>query len=227
MALALDGHATGSWSSGTTITATLTTTNTNDVIVAVVGTVGNVTITVTSISATGVTWNGSARKTLAFSSHGDLEIWYGTAAANLSAVTITVNLSGSTLSAGNVNVFGVSGANTGSISDANASLPATGTGASGTAPTVTGVSTSNANDMIIGGCGIAGNTTETAGTNFTLIDGAGHNNESTANEYQVVSATQSSISVAFGTAAVGGNWGMIVDAIKAGVTDTLMAQACF
>jgi hypothetical protein len=68
--------------------------------------------------------------------------------------------------------------------------------------------------------------TETAGAGFALItaprvDGGGTGGSEAAAEYQVVSATQSSISVAFGTSTdASDNWVMVGDAIQAAAPPT-------
>lgn len=214
MALALDGHTTGTWASGTQFSVTgLTTTSSPDVIVAFIVSQASTAIHVTSLTTTGVTWQGAARKTTA-STSTTYELWYGTAASTLSNQTTAVNLSGTPGVAGaNAIVFGVSGANTAAINDSNASLPASNTGASGVAISTSGVSTSNANDMIIAGGTQAAAITETAGSGYTLINNISAS-ESNFAQFQVFSATQSSISVSFGTNATA-SWRMIVDAIQA------------
>lgn len=218
MALAVDGHVLGNWSSGTSFTAPgLTTANAGDVIVGCVVTGSTSLVKVSSLSTPGVVWNSTPRKQLTWNTTFSIEIWHGVAAAALSSVTTTVNLTGTPSSAARASVFGVSGANTGSISDPNASLPATATGAA-SAPTTTGVSTSNANDMIIAVTGHDNKGAETAGSGFTLIDSgfSSTTNPGCSTEDKVVSATQSSISVAFGTATgTGQQWAMVVDAIQA------------
>src|SRR5579872_1232757 len=222
MALAIDGHVTGSWVSGSSFTVTgLTTANAGDVIVALIATKSSSLVTVSSLSTPGVVWNGATRKKLTWSSTDDLELWYGTAIGTLSSVTTTINLSGTPSAQARASVFGVSGADTSTITDSNASLPATNTGSS-SVPTVTGVSTSNAKDMIIAGMALAGATTETAGTGFTLIDALNASGLSIATEQEVVSATQSSVSVAFGTSVT--TWAMIVDAIKASTITNIPNQ---
>lgn len=218
-AFGLDGHVTGTWSSGTSFaTSALTTANAGDVIVAFVmgRKVGGVAVT--SLSTTGVVWQGTARKTVSFNAGlGDLELWYGVASATLTAQATTINLNGTPLIA-LASVFGVSGANTSSISDSNVSLPATATGSS-SVPTTSSVSTSNANDIIIAGVGELSNTTQGAGTGFTLIDAfTGAGTTGIGSEYQVVSSTQSSISVKFTLSST--NWAMIVDAIQQASTVT-------
>lgn len=214
MSLALDGHATGSATSGTTVTASLTTTQPGDIIVVGV-TLSSATsgMKVSSISGTGIN-NFAVRKALALSGTGkDVELWYGYAPLALSSVTITVTAN-HTIAAAALSVFGVSGGYYTVPGDPNSSIPATATGSSSGTATVSGVSTSNANDMLIGVVGIEAATTETAGSGFTLIDSKTSTSLAVATQYEIVSATQSSISVAFGTT-TGGAWGIIADAIEA------------
>lgn len=216
-AIALDGSATGVWASGTSFTITsFTTTKPGDVIGLVVCAIlAGTAISVSSVSASGTTGWARRKSTLIGGSTGNtVEFWYGTAAATLAAVTVTITLS-TTPQGANAVVFGISGANTVSISDSNVALPATGTNTSSSTPTVSGVSTSNANDMIIGAYGKNSTaTTQTAGAGFTLIANANSGSVSSASaEYEVVSSTQSSVSVTYGVATT--NWAMIVDAVQA------------
>src|SRR6267143_6835972 len=96
---AIDSNAnakqTGTWSTGSTFTITgLSTTSSPDSILVVV--VENpITITVSSISASGITFDSTAR--LALNPGGgsvSIEEWHGVASGTLSSVTITVTLSG-------------------------------------------------------------------------------------------------------------------------------------
>jgi hypothetical protein len=108
--------------------------------------------------------------------------------------------------------FGISGA---SGFDSHSGIPATATGNSGTASVL--ISTSNANDMILGlgeiNCATSG--TASPGTGFTTIlqqnadCGAG-----SYAEYDVVSSTQTNLNVQF-TLGHSDPWGIIADAVKA------------
>lgn len=212
MALAIDGTAAGqnSTGSGTAVTSgPLTTANANDIIIAVVFLSTGGLLTTESVSATGLSFSQrSATVTLSL----DLEVWYAVASSPFSG-TVTCNYSAAVPDA-IILVFGVSGANTASPWDTNVSIPAVNNGASGI-PTVTGVSTSNANDMLLGFVGQF-NGVQTAGGGYSIamslvtpiIDSA-------YAEYQLVSSTQSGVSVAFGTSAAH-SWIMIADAIVAG-----------
>lgn len=220
MTLAIDGSASGNWASGATIVSgTLTTTNPTDVLVCVVHieTGG----TVSSISQPSGVGTWTKRKALSFTNivAHDLEVWWAATTSTISS-TITVTMS-STPDDGSINVFGVSGANTSSPWDSNVSLPATNHGTTGAA-SVTGVSTTNANDMLLGFMGWGdtatdpGNNTAGAmgGTTGTLIKSTDSAGIVCASEQRVVSATQSSISIAFGSSSTV-EWLMIADAIVA------------
>lgn len=221
-ALAIDGNATGSNSTGTAtsvVSGTLTTVNTNDIIVALAfnsNAPNAILRTVSSVTATGLSF--TKRSAIANSTgFFDLEVWWAPATSTFSG-TITANWSG-VVDDTTINVFGVSGANTSTPWDANASLPKTLSSPTGSAaaPSVTGVSTSNANDMLLGFVGGGGAVVETAGAGFTLINTVSSAAGITsASERNVVAATQSSITVAFGTTFTNTiPWLMIADAIVA------------
>ena len=221
---ALDGSATGSFTSAASGTVTLTTSLSNDVIVVMVEDedVNNAVVrTVSSVTATGLAFAHRSTGSINASPYTETEVWWAAAASALSSKTITVTLSGS-IDDASIVAFGVSGANTATPWDANGALPATATGASSANPTVNGVSTSNANDMLLGftGLSLPGSgtpATETAGAGYTLIqtqvNGGATGASEAAAEYKVVAATQSSVSVAFATANT--NWIMTGDAIQA------------
>lgn len=225
MALAIDGSAVGNWSAGATIVSgTLTTTNATDVLVCVVHTENPSAAapTVSSISQPSGVGTWTKRKAFTFSGPDlfhDLEVWWAATTSTISS-TITVTLSG-TPDDGAINVFGVSGANTTTPWDSNASLPATATGTTGAA-SVSGVSTTNANDMLLGFMGWGNTITDPgnntaglmAGTTGTLIRSTDSSFIVCASEQRVVSATVSSASIAFGSSSTV-EWLMIADAIVA------------
>ena len=221
--LAIDGNAGGLWSSGTSFTITATTTNPNDVIVLwIVTRLSGSSITVTSISDSqaGVTWQSSARLSYVACSGAQLTTqteWYGIAALTLTSDVITVNLSGTPTSASGAE-FGVRGANTASPFDTNVNVPKSAIStctATGAAPTVSAVSTTNPNDFVFALYGGFTSTTETAGviagTTATLVRTQNGLGRSYAVEYRIVSAAQSSVSCAFGTSTT--FWGIVCDAI--------------
>jgi hypothetical protein len=112
--------------------------------------------------------------------------------------------------------FAISGANTVTPFDTHNGLPYSAYSSNtNTAPSVGGVLTTNANDMIIGFAGSRTTTSETAGTGFALIKsitsvaGSG-----TAEDEILTSPLSSSTTVRFGTTISTSTWAMIVDAIQ-------------
>lgn len=211
--LAIDGTPqTGTSTSGTTVTATITTTHPNDVIVVCVFLKGTASA-VSGVSGTGTTgWTQRVAPSLGGGFNA--AIWYGTAASPLTSVTITVTYTPSGATAGLI-VFAVSGANTSSITDSNASLPDQHSGSSGSAPASGAFSTSNANDLIFTVAFEENAITQTAGAGQTLLATVSAGTTlSVAAQYEIVSVTQSSITIAFGTSATA-TWGVAGDAIVA------------
>lgn len=220
--LSLDGSATGTWSSGSSFTITATTTNPNDVIVLwIVTYISGNSITVSSISDSQgkVVWQSSARTSYASCTHKQETTqteWYGIASTTLTSDVITVTLGGTpTLASGEE--FAVAGANTASPFDSNANVPVTVTcmTTSNTYPTVSGLSTSNANDFIFTVYGGYTSTVETAGavagTTATIMKTVTGTGDSLASEYTIVSALQTSQSCAYSVATQ--YWGIVCDAM--------------
>lgn len=193
MALALDGsaHANGS---GTSIGASLTTANANDVIVVICLANGADLESITDDA--GLTWT----KITEGGGSNKIDLWYAIAASALTSNTITCNFSVAA-SFSTLDVFGISGANTSSPFDADASTPANGT----TSELV--VSTDTADCFIIGGYRM-GTANPTAGSGWTLISGANFQ----LAEYKIVSSPQTDLVVDIGTGAGGQNGG-VADAI--------------
>jgi len=191
---ALDGHAFVH-TTGLTATITFSTAQTNDVVVAIIYSehaVGGIYATVLTVTDTSsLTWTkrGGGQSTL-LGVDRNMETWYAISAATQTNDVITVTYTAvSTYS--NIEVLSVSGANTATPFDSNGGLPAI---SSTNAPA--SVSTSNANDFIFGMISADdgdGGTNLGAGTGFTLLDSANYN----AQEYKIVSATQSGLSMAF------------------------------
>ena len=246
--LAVDGSATGcfghatqstpctSTSTSSGSTGTLTTLKFPDVIVVMVndenaagggGSPAGVVDTVASVTSTpALTFSPRSSNTLGSPTFQDLEVWYAIASSTFSG-TVTATLNGGTDDAVMV-AFGVSGANTASPWDPNPSLPATANGPTGFAPSMSGVSTSNANDMILGfqanGDSTAvGATSETAGSGFALVcvtcnvnNNGASNDADGAAEDGVVGTTEYNAAVAFGTTiALADSWLVTADAIQA------------
>ncbi|HXW36993.1 MAG TPA: hypothetical protein VEJ36_03710 [Nitrososphaerales archaeon] len=200
--------AYGSVASGTTLSATLTSCQANDLIVVVI-TGSSTTETVSSVTATGLTF--TARTSETGNGESVFEYYaYTTTALTSELVTVTMSAAHSY----DVEVFGVTGVSSSSKYDPNASVPgkATGTGGFfGTDPSVTGISTTNPTDLIVGLEGDSSGTIQTAGTGFTLLASHTNTGQVISVEYEIVSSTQSGVTVSFGTATT--DWVMIADAI--------------
>jgi len=208
--LSVDGSTSIGVSFSRTATATLTTSHSPDVIIALITVYsGSSSITISSISSTHLTF--TERGSVNNANHEEIEEWYAIASSPISSETITVTFSGTAYATGTI--FGISGANTASPFDSNSGSPKTATGNSGTAASISGFSTSNANDMIIAAYGAPGSADSvTVGSGYTMIY-HGHNPQNFGSEYQVVSSTQSSVTLGFT-----GNtnyWAAIVDAVEA------------
>ena len=209
----LDGHANVD-TSGSSATLILTTSSANDVIIAMAG--GQQGAAPTIGDTGGLTW--ILRTHYDDGSRASLYEWYAIAGSTLSSDRITIS---SKTTYNNYEVFGVSGANTASPFDPNSGLPALASSAASGYPRVS-VSTSNPNDLVFGGqvtsyCG----SSLAAGTGFTLIDSNSPPNQNGAYEYELVSSTQSGLSMAWGSGGCtagsdSGNvhWIMIGDAIQ-------------
>lgn len=225
--IALDGSASGGCASPcSSYTMTLSTTSSPDVIIVYGGgNCGGANPTTNSVTdGSSLTWNKRSHLFVTGFA-GWVDEFAANASSTLSSDVVTFHLGG----CANANMagwaFGASGANTASSSfDSNVALPATGKCSGGgcgpTVDTVTGVSTSNANDMIIAGDfnGNGGGAFAAGSPSMTFIgsQNTGGGGE-TSSEYKVVSATQSSITVTFtGADSDGFSYGMIVDAIKSG-----------
>ena len=221
---AMDGSASGTWSTGTSFTITsFSTSRTNDVVVVSVTTYRSGTsVAVSSISDSQgrIAWQGSARGSFV-SCSGTQETthieWYGVAASTVGPDTITVNL-GATPSAASGIAFGVSGADTTTPFDPAAGLPKSGVSSctsTTSAPSVSSVSTRADTDLVFALFGSYTSVTETAGaiagTTGTLLRAVAGTGYSNAVEYRAMSTSQSSASCAFGTATT--YWGALCDAL--------------
>lgn len=196
MAIAINGTPGHANASATTVAAAVTTTSAA-LIVAVVTTNGG---PITGVSGGGLSWARHANVTGGSAEY--LELWTAEAASPLSAVTMTATNTFSSFCT--LDVFGVSGYDTADIFDNDASVPNTGVSDPRT------ISTALADTMIIGAFRFAGTPSPTAGSGYTAISGADYQ----LTEYQVVSSTQSGLSVTVGTG-VGNANGGIATAIRA------------
>src|SRR5213596_349275 len=176
---ALDANAnavkSANWVSGTTFTVAGLSTNTaTDTIIAIISNSGLV-ITVTGLSTPGITWDGSARTTLApVSCAMTATEWIGHTTATLSSVTTTITLSSTPIGA-SAQIAAFSGSEdpsgTFNPSDKAAGFASTKSQCTGGAstPTGTSVTTLNANDMVVGFVVSSAAYTATAGTGYTLL----------------------------------------------------------
>jgi RHS repeat-associated protein len=215
----LDGNTSAAAGSTavSSLSAKLTTTHPDVIVVSSESAGSSSYPSVTSITDTaGLTWH--SRKV--YQVHGigsatdyfDTEEWYAYSSSALTADTITVHISASTKKFA-INIFGISGANTGSPFDPNSGLAATADGTS-SSPSVS-VSTNNANDIILGLFMENGALSFSHGTGFTTIASNSSSGTLTTmySEYQIVSTAQSSLSVSASFSASRA-WMVIGDAIE-------------
>ncbi len=210
MAPALDGSVAVYGTTGSPKTLTLTTANAGDIII--VGGLCNLGISgfptgVSSITdVAGLTWHKRVDANVPGGA-GDFYIfeYYAVAPSALSSDVITVTFSRATTYL-SMAAFGVSGANTSSPFDPNASIPTQTDGGSNAV-----VSTTDANTFVIGITRQSTNSNPGPGTGFTSIAGAAGGYVEV--EYAVFSSAQTNLSV--GDGAVSTTNGIIADAIVA------------
>lgn len=214
----IDGSAHNIWSGGATGSANLSTTSTNDVILAyIVYEINSGTMpTVTSVTSSGLTFvkRSSVLNNPGGGRQAAVEVWWATAATTLSSQTITVTLSSSIDDAG-VAVFGVSGAGDPTNPwDSDPSLPSVGAGNPG--PISLNYSTTDPDDLVIWceGGNAGGNTSAPSGftTIANLVNGGGalFADLATAGEAQSVAASGQTV---VGTSTLTNIRCAIVDAI--------------
>ena len=202
MAITIDGTAHNNSAGATTLTATLTTTQPNDLICVYITT--NTSAPVTSVTSAHVTFT----RKLANATSGQIELWSGVASAALTSEVITVNQTTSNFIT--VDAFGLNGVDTTTIwygagvtSNATPSDPLT-------------ISTTNASDIIIAGFRMATVASGAgAGAGFTILNSADYQTI----EYDIVSVTQSGLSIALAAGnGAGDSNGSAAIAIKAAPT---------
>jgi hypothetical protein len=173
--LSIDGSNGANTGGSATLGVALTTTKTNDVVVVVVlpngGPVVSVSDGTNSFTKRSFTCPGQ-----------NIEEWYHVYSGTFSG-TITVTQTSSMFMS--VSAFGINGAHTAAPFDTNASVPNCDTTIAAAA-----ISTSNANDIIYGGNSC--DSTGTATSPWTLLYGSNF----ALTEYQIVSTTQSGITLA-------------------------------
>lgn len=181
----LDGSAAGNQAAGTTVTATLTTTTANDIIVACFLRNGGAIVSVADVA--GLTWNllGNADQ----GGGQQITVYYAKSSGILSGDVVTVTLNASTFIT--LHVFAVSGADFTTPIDANGALPAT----TAVPATYVSLTTSSANDFLFATYRFGNFPTATAGTGWTTIQGTDY----LLTEYKIVSATQTGTSAPIGT----------------------------
>src|SRR5436189_3681903 len=210
------------WTSGTTISiTTFATTSTADTILVFVASSKTTTPIQNAPSATGFTCDASARKEVAISAGVGLSEWVCHTSAAISSETVTVNLS-ATPTWAIAQIISVNGAEdpTGTFSpfDKNSGFVYSNNRNSGggtAAPTVTAVSSLNADDLFISASADTGANTQTAGaiggTTGTL-DISTTSTGALAVEHRSVTAILSASSCNFGTQT--SRWIIFCDALQ-------------
>lgn len=225
----IDGQANANFSGTATGNVSLTTTQPDDIIVAIVHTEttgSNGYRPVSSVTDTaGLSWQRRAQYQWAGgrnSNSNTLEIWWAHALDPLTADTITAHISGGNVDDATILAFGVAGADTAEPFDTNAAVPATATGGASTAstPSLTGVSTDAVRALILAVAASprSGGTSSSPADFTTLVNftnNGGTDWSSQQSQYKLATAAITEATVAFGTSFTIQNWGLIVDAIKA------------
>jgi len=230
--LALDGSNIATAAGVSSLTITLTTSHSPDVIILAIAH-DNAVDSVSSgypRDTAGLTWTKRADNTGDSGRGSTLWYYYAIATGTLSSDTITVSFSGSDNT--ELEVFGISGANTGSPFDSNSGLPAVHNDDTGVQNPTVSISTSNANDMLIGIVAFKSVRTYSvsAGSGYTLI-GQGKNSGSSSlligEDYEVVSSTQNNVPVSFSGSKAASDDYLIADAIKASSgSSTVSSTSC-
>ena len=160
MAITLDGSVATGTGNRANPSATITTSNSNDILVAFIFSdvrassfppAGNVTSVTDNNS---LTWTKHKQlqytTTSAGNSTNDVEIWWALASSPQSSNTVTVN-GDAAFKDDNTGVIiqGFTGCNTSTPFDGNAAIPTTGNTSVSSAPSVSSVSTTNASDMLL------------------------------------------------------------------------------
>ena len=212
--MAIDGSVTTNTTTGNAYVVSLTTTQSNDVIIVMsysFSSAGNVS----SISdTTGLTWH--KRQAGATGGSLDYDEWYAIAASPLSADSITITYGAAPNE--RVAAFGISGANTSVPFDPNVSLPAQSNSGSSNVSTlsVSSISTNTSSDMLITslrGLGSLPTLTRPSGFSAVLTGGS-----STDFAYDVVSSTLSSATETYSWTGGAQQASMMFDAVQAAGT---------
>lgn len=182
----------------------LTTTHTNDVIIVEFAALASGTPALTISDTAGLTWTQRAvTDPLGFI---PVYEYYAVSTGTLSGDVITITFGASTSSFTVGTAVAISGGNTTTPYDVNASLPDPGQTDPGT------VSTTAASTIIFMGLR-SSNASPTPGTGWTqLVNSTG--SEYWIWEYQIVSSAQTNLSVTLGSGTAGSGIGYIADAVQ-------------
>jgi hypothetical protein len=219
IALVIDGSGSNLGTKASPPTVTLSTTNPNDIIIIYVAFNGVSGETIIVSDTSSLTWTLRSSET-ADASTATSHMFYAVSTGILTGDVIHVSATGAsgTANALGLIVFGISGANTTTPFDVNASLPATFNNQGSISSASSVISTTNASDIVFGFISLTPPLTETftyvpSGT--ALITQISGPSMYITSFYEIVSSVQSSISY-------GASWtnaaavSMIVDAIQAG-----------
>jgi hypothetical protein len=202
MTLAIDGSGAFVLNTGSTSsTLTISTSSSNDIIYVIA--INSAAFATQNISdSSDLTWN--TRIAYQAANGNTVSAWWAAAPSALSGDVITIDFPSSNGTFNQLMAIAISGANTSSPFDPNLSSAAV-----YNAGDPTSVTTTNANDMVLG-FGSCSTQNPTAGSGFSLAFGE----DFAGLETKVVSSAQSGLSVGWGTGASTFHW-MFVDAIVA------------
>jgi len=212
--VAVDGSAISHCSHTTnSCTATMSTSNTNDVIIVFTDETLDLQTSCTfSVSDTaGLSWANRTNVVFGNGGRDQLQEWWAKTSGTLNSDTITESISGcaSTQYGGEYNglqVFGITGANFNSPFDLSTGLPGTSSGNSGgTSATITNA---NQNDMIFSGVQHGASPIPTPQFGFATITSAG----GYATDYAVGGGALTSFAITFGDTS-SASWEQIADAV--------------
>jgi hypothetical protein len=144
----------------------------------------------------------------------DLHLYYAKTTAALSSDTITCNFNPNARSS--CVVLGISGASQTTVFDQNSVLPCSAKGTSTSSSC--SMSTTNADDIILGFVATGCNVPVTAGSGFAIVHTETFCGPSVGAEYKIVSSTQSNQPIAFVLGASSHEWVAIGDAIMQGTS---------
>lgn len=228
--IAVDGSAKCSTGVFNSCLATLTTTNTNDIIIVVTSCVsggGNCVGSSAPTDTSGLIWNYRASNVIVAQTTSVTEYYaLATSALTGDIVNITSQNSNARVSG---NVFAVSGTNSLDPFDSNFSLPCVSNGVS-TSPLCT-INTSQVSDVIIGmlGAYVGFITCTPIGIFSTIVSECGDSNGNAVSEIRSASTILTGLSVGW-TLSSSATWVMIADALTnatSGSTTTTTTSTVF